>query len=351
MDTYRPRRPADSALHRVLTEHIETFLDDAAMSRADSLPRFVATELREFLRCGILSEGFARMHCDHCGHDRLVGLSCKGRGFCPSCGGRRMTELAAHLVDNVLPFARTRQWVLSLPFSLRAPVAWNHDVALAVQRIVVRAILTDYRRRARKAGIVDGRAGAVCVIQRFGSALNLNPHFHLVVPDGVFAPDNDGALRFHPTKRFARADIERVAERIRARVTRLIEKRDEQNDHAADPLAACYASSLANAAAREPAAQERLCSSLHFTPSACSRRRSPLAFVPASKVLTCMLVSSSPNTNASNSNTSVATSHAPLFRTTASHSLTTAASASNSRRHGATAPRTSRSTRSHFAHA
>ncbi|MBK8173701.1 MAG: transposase zinc-binding domain-containing protein [Sandaracinaceae bacterium] len=95
MDTYRPRRPADSALHRVLTEHIETFLDDAAMSRADSLPRFVATELREFLRCGILSEGFARMHCDHCGHDRLVGLSCKGRGFCPSCGGRRMTELAA----------------------------------------------------------------------------------------------------------------------------------------------------------------------------------------------------------------------------------------------------------------
>ncbi|MBK8172001.1 MAG: transposase [Sandaracinaceae bacterium] len=71
-------------------------------------------------------------------------------------------------------------------------------MALAVQRIVVRAILTDYRRRARKAGIVDGRAGAVCVIQRFGSALNLNPHFHLVVPGRVFAPDNDGALRFHP---------------------------------------------------------------------------------------------------------------------------------------------------------
>ncbi|MBK8172002.1 MAG: hypothetical protein IPK60_16875 [Sandaracinaceae bacterium] len=82
MDTYRPRRPADSALHRVLTEHIETFLDDAAMSRADSLPRFVATELREFLRCGILS-GRLRAHALRPLRLRpLGGLSCKGL-VCP----------------------------------------------------------------------------------------------------------------------------------------------------------------------------------------------------------------------------------------------------------------------------
>ena len=30
-------------------------------------------------------------------------ISCKGRGFCPSCGGRRMAERAAHLVDHVFP--------------------------------------------------------------------------------------------------------------------------------------------------------------------------------------------------------------------------------------------------------
>ncbi len=39
----------------------------------------------------------------------LVPFSCKGRGFCPSCGGRRMTELAAHLVDAVLPRVPVRQ--------------------------------------------------------------------------------------------------------------------------------------------------------------------------------------------------------------------------------------------------
>jgi len=65
------------------------------------LPRFVEQEFREFLSCGCLASGFARFHCDACGLDRLVPFSCKGRGFCPSCGGRRMAEPAAHLVDRV----------------------------------------------------------------------------------------------------------------------------------------------------------------------------------------------------------------------------------------------------------
>ena len=65
------------------------------------MPRFVEQEFREFLGCGCLASGFARFHCDACGLDRLVPFSCKGRGFCPSCGGRRMAEPAAHLVDRV----------------------------------------------------------------------------------------------------------------------------------------------------------------------------------------------------------------------------------------------------------
>jgi hypothetical protein len=34
----------------------------------------------------------------------------------PSCGGRRMADTAANLVDHVLPHAPVRQWVLSFPF-------------------------------------------------------------------------------------------------------------------------------------------------------------------------------------------------------------------------------------------
>ena len=54
-----------------------------------------------------------------CREERLVVFSCKGRGFCPSCGGRRMAERAAHLVDHVWPDVSVRQWVLSLPPRVR----------------------------------------------------------------------------------------------------------------------------------------------------------------------------------------------------------------------------------------
>jgi hypothetical protein len=53
----------------------------------------------------------------------LVALSCKGRGFCPSCAGRRMADTAARLVDSVLPDVPVRQWVLSTPFALRFRLA------------------------------------------------------------------------------------------------------------------------------------------------------------------------------------------------------------------------------------
>jgi hypothetical protein len=38
-----------------------------------------------------------------CHAEKLVAFSCKRRGFCPSCGGRRMAEAAALLVDEILP--------------------------------------------------------------------------------------------------------------------------------------------------------------------------------------------------------------------------------------------------------
>jgi len=44
----------------------------------------------------------------------LVPFSCKGRGFGPSCGGRRMADRGAHLVDDVFRAVLIRQWVLTV---------------------------------------------------------------------------------------------------------------------------------------------------------------------------------------------------------------------------------------------
>jgi hypothetical protein len=107
-----------------------------------------STRASEFLGCACLASGFARFHRDACGPDRLVPFSCKGRGSCPSCGGRRMAERAAHLIDHVFSDVPVRQWVLSLPYRLRYLLAWDHDLCRAVVAVYVRAPLGFLRRRA-----------------------------------------------------------------------------------------------------------------------------------------------------------------------------------------------------------
>ena len=86
-----------SVLHAVIREHLEPFLREVS-DRGDGhgLPRFVEQEFREFLTCGVLAYGFTRLRCRDCTLERLVPFSCKRRGFCPNCGGRRMAERAAY---------------------------------------------------------------------------------------------------------------------------------------------------------------------------------------------------------------------------------------------------------------
>ncbi len=91
--SYQARHPAQGVLYQVGRDHFETFRAQAADLRdGEGLPRFVEQEFRDFLRCGWLAGGFARFRCTAFGLDRLVPFSCRGRGFYPSCGGRRMAE-------------------------------------------------------------------------------------------------------------------------------------------------------------------------------------------------------------------------------------------------------------------
>ena len=138
--------PADL---RVVREQLESFLA-RRQDQDRPVPRFVERELRGFLECGILAHGFVRVHCDACGKDRVVAFSCKGRGFCPSCGGRRMADTAAWLVDRVLPEVPVRQWVLTLPFPLRFRMAYDAPFSSEILRILIRAVFASLRRRARK---------------------------------------------------------------------------------------------------------------------------------------------------------------------------------------------------------
>jgi hypothetical protein len=254
---YEPRATAGTLLQHVVRTHLERFLaETAAATDGAGVPRFIEREFREFLGCGSLSRGFARVRCGDCAFERLVPFSCKGRGFCPSCGGRRMAEQAAHLVDGVLPSVPVRQWVLTVPHRLRYRLAFDHGLCRAVLGVFVRAVLGWYRRRGRRAGAVDGRSGTITVVQRFGSGLELNVHFHTLAFDGVFAPGTDGTLRFHRLLPPSDADVTRLVATIARRVARLLVRRGVGAGlDAHDPLAA---ESLALAGLASAAVQGRL---------------------------------------------------------------------------------------------
>jgi hypothetical protein len=151
-----------------------------------------------------------------------------------------MAERAAHLVDHVLPGVPMRQWVLSLPFRLRYLLAWNHELCREVLAIYARALRGFYRRRARRAGIPDGETGAVTAIQRFGSGLNLNVHYHTLFLDGVFCRDGD-AWRFVPASPPTPRELARLVAAIARRIEHLLARRGltlgEADADARDPLA------------------------------------------------------------------------------------------------------------------
>src|SRR6266540_3203496 len=106
----------------------------------------------------------------------------KRRGFCPSCAGRRMAQTAAHLVEQVIPWVPTRQWVVSVPIPLRYWMAASQDLTATVHTIIRTTIGQYYVNQAVTRGVPRGKVqpGSVTFIQRFGSALNLNLHFHIV---------------------------------------------------------------------------------------------------------------------------------------------------------------------------
>src|SRR5215467_10882200 len=228
--TYAPRDPSGTVLYHVIAEHLETFLASFADDpEATSLPAYVQQEFYDYLRCGILAHGFLRLGCDTCHKELLVPFSCKRRGFCPSCAGRRMAQTAAHLVEQVLPWVPTRQWVVSVPVPLRYWMASSQDLMAKIHTIICRTIGQYYMNQAVQRGHARATVhpGSVTFIQRFGSALQLNLHFHVIALEGVYLDRTDQGRppRFlagePPTDTDIAAVIQKISRRVIHKLRRL----------------------------------------------------------------------------------------------------------------------------------
>jgi hypothetical protein len=139
MATYELREPRRTVLYKVIADHLETWRASCqADPDATGLPAYVQREFYDYLQGGILAHGFLRMGCEACQQEVLLALSCKRRGFCPAWAGRRMAQTAAHLVECVIPWVPTRQWVVSVPIPLRYWTAPSRDLTAQVHTISYR---------------------------------------------------------------------------------------------------------------------------------------------------------------------------------------------------------------------
>jgi hypothetical protein len=102
--------------------------------------------------------------------------------------------------------------------------------------IVYRVIATHLIKKA--GSCQTAHTGAVTLIQRFGSALNLNIHFHMLFLDGVYVERPYGGVRFRWVKAPTSIEITQLADRIARRVGRYLEhqgllERDAQHSYLA----------------------------------------------------------------------------------------------------------------------
>jgi hypothetical protein len=129
-----------------------------------------------------------------------------------------MYDIAARLVDRVIPDVPLRQWVLTLPYSLRGLCAVRPEVLNALAKLFVEEVFRWQREQVQAGAKLHG--AAVLAVQRFGGSLNLAPHLHLAAVDGVW--DDDG--RFERTARPDARDLELVAGRVAKRAERWLRR-------------------------------------------------------------------------------------------------------------------------------
>ena len=199
---YQPRQPRLTPFFQVVEDHWEDFIhvyDDRFEKEYGRWRPHVADVLERYLACGDLHHGFGRVRCDDCGCEYLLAFSCKTTCFCPSCHQKRALLFAEWVDTEVLKPVVHRQYTFTIPRVLRGLFQREPDLLgvlcsaawTALRAFFVAAFEKDDRVRSPMAVAVPG---AIVAIQTYGDqAANYHPHIHMLVTEGVFAPDG----RFH----------------------------------------------------------------------------------------------------------------------------------------------------------
>jgi len=183
---YRPRRPRATTLYQLL----EAYYDDVKAVWEERFEKtygywrgFIDKVVGRYLDCGVAEAGFARLKCTACGAERLLTLSCKQRGICPSCDAKRAAAFAAFLKDELLENVGHSLWTFTLPKMLRPYFVRHRELLGDLARLAYETIK---ELMIEAVAAPHARPGVVVVPQTFGSVLNLHPHAHCLASRGVW---------------------------------------------------------------------------------------------------------------------------------------------------------------------
>jgi hypothetical protein len=187
------------------------------------LPRHVVREFDEYLDCGRLEHVFFVCVAATATTSIWWPSAASAEVFVPAAGQGTWWKLLHFLVDDVLPHKPIRQWVLSFLYPLRFLLANSPQVVSSLLSIVNRVISTHL---IKKAGFnkTQAHTGAVTLIQRFGSVLNLNVHFHMLFIDGAYQEKPYERVKFHPVNAPTARDLNALVATISQRVARCLER-------------------------------------------------------------------------------------------------------------------------------
>lgn len=183
---YHPRNVRATPLYQLLEmyyEDVKALWEERFEKKYGYWRGFVDRVVARYLDCGVAEAGFARLRCQACGAERLLTLSCKQRGICPSCDAKRAAAFAAFLQDELLEDVGHSMWTFTIPKMLR-PYFMHHRELLAdlarlayetIKELMTEAVSDD-----------QARPGVVAVPQTFGETVRPHPHTHCLVSRGIW---------------------------------------------------------------------------------------------------------------------------------------------------------------------
>jgi len=194
---YRPRDPQATDLFALVEDNfdeLERVWDERYEKQHGFWRPIIRHVVQQYMDCGDLRCGFARIWCPKCRIDLLLPYSCRRRCFCPSCCQKRALLFAEHVDQEVLGEVPIRQYVVTIPKMLRLYFKYDRKLLGELSRCLYESIkeiflAADPSGERRPS---DSRAlpGMVSSVQTYGEdPSRFHPHVHSLVADGLLLPD------------------------------------------------------------------------------------------------------------------------------------------------------------------